>query len=113
MPATPDEIIKEIQELYCSDSLPWIVGYSGGKDSTASLQLIWLAVAALPVEQRTKEVHVISTDTMVENPVISAWVSGSLQTMARTRWAMSGAFNGRPLKRAEKSEAGEQSSAFC
>ena len=81
MPATPDEIIKEIQELYCSDSLPWIVGYSGGKDSTASLQLIWLAVAALPVEQRTKEVHVISTDTMVENPVISAWVSGSLQTM--------------------------------
>lgn len=79
--ATPGEIIKEIQELYCSDSLPWVVGYSGGKDSTASLQLIWLAVAALPPEQRTKDVHVISTDTLVENPVISAWVSGSLQTM--------------------------------
>lgn len=81
MTTPPEAIIAEIQTLYSSDSLPWIVGYSGGKDSTASLQLIWKAVAALPSEQRTKEIHVISTDTLVENPVIAAWVQSSLARM--------------------------------
>ncbi|MDX1927032.1 MAG: DNA phosphorothioation system sulfurtransferase DndC [Pirellulaceae bacterium] len=73
-----DQIIQEIQEIYCSDPMPWIVGYSGGKDSTACLQLIWMAIVRLPAEQRTKPIHVISTDTLVENPVIAAWVEASL-----------------------------------
>jgi DNA sulfur modification protein DndC len=82
MANTPEQIITEIQELYLSDSLPWVVGYSGGKDSTASLQLIWKAIAALPEDRRHfKPVHVISTDTMVENPVIALWVSASLMKM--------------------------------
>ena len=83
MSTPPEAIIQEIQELYCSDSIPWIVGYSGGKDSTASLQLIWNAVAGLPPEKRVKEIHVISTDTLVENPVIAAWVVHSLESIRR------------------------------
>ena len=59
-----------------------MVGYSGGKDSTAVLQLIWMALAGLPAEQRTKPVHVISTDTLVENPVVAAWVTHSLEVLA-------------------------------
>ncbi|MGD2180176.1 DNA phosphorothioation system sulfurtransferase DndC [Lusitaniella coriacea] len=74
-------ITAEIQYLYSLDSIPWIVGVSGGKDSTSVLQLIWYALAALPLEQRTKTVHVISTDTLVENPIVTAWVSTSLQNM--------------------------------
>lgn len=74
-------LTAEIQELYCLDEIPWVVGYSGGKDSTATLQLIWNAIAALPPEQRTKPVHVITTDTLVENPIVSAWVRNSLQQM--------------------------------
>ena len=82
MASTPEQIVAEIQELYLSDSLPWIIGYSGGKDSTASLQLIWNAVAALPEDRRRfKPIHVISTDTMVENPVIALWVKLSLLKM--------------------------------
>lgn len=78
--STPfEEIVAEIRELYLSDSIPWIIGYSGGKDSTASLQLVWSAVASLPQEKRVKPIHVISTDTLVENPVIAAWVHLSLQ----------------------------------
>lgn len=73
-----EQIVGEIRELYLSDSIPWIVGYSGGKDSTASLQLLWTAIASLPEEQRGKPIHVISTDTLVENPVIAAWVDTSL-----------------------------------
>jgi DNA sulfur modification protein DndC len=57
------------------------LGYSGGKDSTATLQLIWSAVAALPVGKRRKPIHVISTDTLVENPIVSAWVRNSIQVM--------------------------------
>lgn len=77
------EIVDKIRELYLSDSFPWIVGYSGGKDSTASLQLVWTAITSLPEDQRSKPVHVISTDTLVENPVIAAWVETSLQRIGR------------------------------
>ncbi|MFT3821695.1 MAG: DNA phosphorothioation system sulfurtransferase DndC [Rubrivivax sp.] len=83
MATAPKDIIREIQELFLSDSLPWIVGYSGGKDSTASLQLIWTALSKLPPDRRRfKKVYVISTDTLVENPVISLWVTLSLQLMS-------------------------------
>ncbi|MGX1117991.1 DNA sulfur modification protein DndC [Streptomyces ambofaciens] len=75
------ELTEEIRELYTADQVPWVIGYSGGKDSTAVLQLVWMALADLPAEQRTKAVHVISTDTLVENPVVAAWVSASLGTM--------------------------------
>lgn len=74
-------LTAEIQKLYCLDGIPWVVGYSGGKDSTAVLQLVWNAIASLPPEQRTKPIHVISTDTLVENPIISAWVRNSLVQM--------------------------------
>jgi len=80
---TIDALCAEIRELYLADEVPWVIGYSGGKDSTATLQLVWMAVACLPVEQRKKTVHVISTDTLVENPVVSAWVGQSLTTMRK------------------------------
>lgn len=74
-------LTAEIQELYCLDKTPWIVGVSGGKDSTTTLQLVWNAIAALPPEKRAKPIHVISTDTLVENPVVAAWVRHSLEQM--------------------------------
>lgn len=76
-----ENLTQEIQELYCLDEIPWVIGYSGGKDSTTVLQLIWNAIAALPSEQKTKTIHVITTDTLVENPIVSAWVSNSLKQM--------------------------------
>ncbi|MCC9309122.1 DNA phosphorothioation system sulfurtransferase DndC [Kitasatospora sp. RB6PN24] len=76
------ELTDEIRELYIADEVPWVVGYSGGKDSTAILQLVWLALKGLPAEQRTKPVHVISTDTLVENPIVASWVTQSLETMS-------------------------------
>ena len=78
MSVSSEKILDELRELYLSDAIPWIVGYSGGKDSTASLQLLWTAIASLPKSQRSKPVHVISTDTLVENPIIAAWVEVSL-----------------------------------
>ncbi|MEM7593210.1 MAG: DNA phosphorothioation system sulfurtransferase DndC, partial [Cyanobacteria bacterium P01_A01_bin.83] len=76
-----DKLIQEIQALYRLDAVPWVVGYSGGKDSTATLQLVWNALLNLPIEKRTKKVYVITTDTLVENPIVSFWVSKSLEQM--------------------------------
>ena len=78
------EGLKEtIRNLYLADDIPWVIGYSGGKDSTATLQLVWLALEELPSEQlkNAKTVHVINTDTMVESPVMSKWVQDSLEIM--------------------------------
>lgn len=72
-------LTQEIQELYLQDRIPWVIGYSGGKDSTAILQLVWNAIAQLPQEQRSKIIHVITTDTLVENPYVSIWVKNSLK----------------------------------
>ena len=72
-------IYEIVQSLFLADDIPWVIGYSGGKDSTATLQLVWYALAELPDWQRTrKTVHVISTDTLVESPVIARWVERSL-----------------------------------
>ncbi len=74
-----DDIYEEIRRIYLGYSYPWVIGYSGGKDSTATLQLIWNALAELASEQREKRVYVISSDTLVETPVIVDHVDTTLR----------------------------------
>lgn len=78
---TIDGLIDTIQNLYNADDIPWVIGYSGGKDSTAAVQLVWLAIESLPHYERTKPIHIINTDTLVESPVVSKWVEKSLNSM--------------------------------
>jgi len=70
-----DEIID--QYLFADETKrPWIIGFSGGKDSTVMLQLVWEAL------KQVKDLHgvvgrviyVVCNDTMVENPVITEYV---------------------------------------
>ncbi len=77
-------IVREIEDVYLADDIPWAVGYSGGKDSTATLQLVWLALQSIGRERARKPVYVISTDTLVENPIVAAWVGNSLKKMQIT-----------------------------
>jgi DNA sulfur modification protein DndC len=58
---------------------PWIVGYSGGKDSTLVLQLVVEMLLALPPSERTREVHVLSNDTLVESPILASYVDQMLE----------------------------------
>ncbi|MEA3503138.1 MAG: DNA phosphorothioation system sulfurtransferase DndC, partial [Actinomycetota bacterium] len=83
MSSAIERLSDEVRSLYLEDEIPWVVGYSGGKDSTATLQLVWLALAELPESQRTKDVYVITTDTLVENPIVGQWVNHSLDTIQR------------------------------
>lgn len=75
------EVIETIKGLYLEDMIPWICGYSGGKDSTAVVQLVWMALSELPADKLKKTVHVISTDTLVESPVVALWATESLRKM--------------------------------
>lgn len=66
-----DKLEIDIREAYLENDAPWIICFSGGKDSTALLQLIIYSLSHLSQERLTKEIHVLSNDTMVENPQIS------------------------------------------
>ena len=65
----PDLII-EIQNLYLEDEKPWVIGFSGGKDSTTILSLIYVALKNLKKTQRHKHIYVVSSDTLVETPMV-------------------------------------------
>ena len=80
--------LQEIRHVYLADARPWVIGFSGGKDSTCTLQMVWAALSALPPAQRAKPVHVISSDTLVETPVIVRYIDATLariQDAARTQ----------------------------
>ena len=75
---TLDEIYENIRQVYRQNKSPWVIGYSGGKDSTAVLQLVWYAIAGLQPEERTKAVYVLSSDTLVETPLIVGFIDRTL-----------------------------------
>ena len=75
---------QQTQETYLADSRPWVIGYSGGKDSTVTVQHVWYALSALPRERLTKPVYVISSDTLVESPVIVEQIRATLRRIEST-----------------------------
>ena len=78
---TLESIYDEIREVYLSDNRPWILGFSGGKDSTCMTQLIWNALSDLPKEKLQKKIHIISSDTLVESPKIVEQIVNTLDIM--------------------------------
>lgn len=59
--------ISRITSAYLSDPEPWVVGYSGGKDSTAVVKLVFQSL--LRFRRPRKPVTVIYCDTGVEVPL--------------------------------------------
>lgn len=96
-PSLIEGTLAEIQRLYLADPRPWVIGYSGGKDSTASLQLIWTALSALPSESRTKQIYVISGDTLVETPIIIDYLGGMLERINKAARAQSLPISAHPV----------------
>ena len=65
------EIRAVLQEEYREKhDYPWIVAYSGGKDSTLLLQLVFETVLACPAKARKRQVHIVGNDTLVESPLV-------------------------------------------
>ena len=102
MKKIPEKFVKIIDELVdqfeFSDSSerPWIIGFSGGKDSTVLLTLVWMALLKLketiPNYKFKRNVYVVCNDTLVENPIITSYVDDVLLAIEK-----SAVQNGLPL----------------
>ncbi|RCX12101.1 DNA sulfur modification protein DndC [Anaerobacterium chartisolvens] len=75
------EITEQIKYVYLYDMRPWVIGYSGGKDSTAVIQIIFNALCEIDPEKRNKPVYIISSDTMVETPLIISYIENTLRSI--------------------------------
>ena len=83
-----EHIIEEITDQYLEQdryNRPWIIGFSGGKDSTVLLTLVWMAMNRLKEQGAplNRRVYVVCNDTMVENPVIEEYVINVLDRIDR------------------------------
>ena len=65
-----EDIIQEMAVVYQHDTRPWMIGFSGGKDSTLLCCLVMEMLQRLPADKITKTVYIVSSDTMVENPIV-------------------------------------------
>ncbi len=66
---------------YLADNRPWVVAYSGGKDSTLVLQLVYELIYSLEREQR-KPVFVVASDTRVEAPNVESYLDQRIKEIS-------------------------------
>jgi DNA sulfur modification protein DndC len=86
-----ENIINELVDQYTygdTSDRPWIIGFSGGKDSTVLLTLVWRALEKIKKEfpypfQLKRHVYVVCNDTMVENPIIDEYVDDVLDKIEK------------------------------
>lgn len=71
-----NEIID--QYLYDENERPWIIGFSGGKDSTMLLQVVWKALEKIDPFLLNRKIYVVCNDTLVENPRIVKFINTTL-----------------------------------
>ena len=72
-----EDIIQEMMMVYQHDARPWLIGYSGGKDSTLLVALVYEAISRIPQWARIKKVYIITSDTLVENPIVKRYMHDS------------------------------------
>ncbi|UOG92821.1 MAG: DNA phosphorothioation system sulfurtransferase DndC [Candidatus Thiothrix sulfatifontis] len=87
IPTTLDEkyssTLSYLEKLYLDDERPWVVAFSGGKDSTLVLQLVYETVNSLQAKgcAALKPVYVLSSDTRVESPNVAKYVRDTLNAI--------------------------------
>ncbi|AXR08256.1 DNA phosphorothioation system sulfurtransferase DndC [Salinimonas sediminis] len=77
------EYVANVQRVYLKDTRPWVIGYSGGKDSSAVMVLVYLALLGLKPDERHKHVFVVASDTLVETPIVVDHVNRSLEAIQK------------------------------
>ncbi len=66
------ETIDLIKNEYITSTTPWLLGFSGGKDSTALLSLLYESL--MEIRNPSKPVNIVYCDTGVEIPLFSTLV---------------------------------------
>jgi len=73
---------NEIIDQYLYDenpTRPWVIGFSGGKDSTMLLQTVWNALRKIEPALFSRQIYVVCNDTLVENPRIVKFINKTLK----------------------------------
>jgi DNA sulfur modification protein DndC len=66
---------RDLREEYLAATTdPWIIGDSGGKDSTLLAQLDYKMRPDLARSDRNRPVHLLCNDTLVDSPVLMAYI---------------------------------------
>ena len=82
--AKVDAIRAEILDEYLKPhGFPWIIGFSGGKDSTLVTHLVFDVLASLAPSERKREVHLVSNDTLVESPLVISHIANVQEEIDR------------------------------
>jgi DNA sulfur modification protein DndC len=80
---TMASIRADLREEYLAPhGFPWIVGFSGGKDSTLVSHLVFEMLLSLSPTERGRPVHIVSNDTLVESPLVITHIA-AVQTELR------------------------------
>ena len=84
-----DDVVRSVRAEYLSDTqdYPWIIGFSGGKDSTVVAQAVFEALLQCPPSRRNRKIHLVSNDTQVESPLVMAHlakVQAAIASMAES-----------------------------
>jgi DNA sulfur modification protein DndC len=66
------DVIDEVRDEYLNDtqSYPWVIGFSGGKDSTLVTHAVFQMLTEIRASQRKRQVYLVSNDTLVESPLV-------------------------------------------
>lgn len=67
-----------LDEYRQNHKYPWIIGYSGGKDSTVVAHLVFEMLINIPPSDRRRNVHIVANDTLVESPLVVQHIVESL-----------------------------------
>ena len=72
-----------IKEVYLMDDIPWVIGYSGGKDSTCTTQIVIETLIEMKLEkiELNKDVYIVSSDTLVETPMIIDTIKNTIESI--------------------------------
>lgn len=76
-----ESAMAQIEQFYRTDgrNRPWVIGFSGGKDSSAVVQLVYRVLRdRIPPDERTRQVHIVASDTLVEAPTIGQYLDDTL-----------------------------------
>lgn len=89
------DVVSRVKREYLSEkhAAPWIVGFSGGKDSTLVLHAIFESLLSIAPSRRNREIHVVSNDTLVESPLVISHLNSVTDKISRAAKAL-----GLPMK---------------
>lgn len=81
-----DAIRSQMLDEYLDNSqnYPWIVTFSGGKDSTLVAHLVFELLLDLPPHLRTRQIYFVSNDTLVESPLVVTHMRTTLDRILKS-----------------------------